>query len=141
MRPLMLLCVLLASGCDWITPPCTKVAKVICNVGTEGDAFAFVLNVDRGDEHGQAVCKQVLPSAQLLALEPQSQEARDGWTESRTALGLIGLQADAKKGSIESKLKGSGGLGGKLVDEYEKNQAQDEQHTKESIQKVFDEAK
>ena len=141
MRSLLLLCAVMVSGCDWFSPPCMKVAKVICNVGSEGDACAFALNVERGDENSQAVCKQVLPAAQVLALEPQSQEAKNGWAESRTALEAIGLQPDPTKGSIERKLKATGGLGGRLVDEYEKNQAQDEQHTKDSIQHVFDEAK
>ena len=140
MRTLLLCSVIALSACDWLTPPCTKLARAICDVGSEGDSCAFVLHVERGDDRGQAMCKELLPTAKDLAADPQLASARDAWRESRGRLGELGFTADPLKGRIETKLKEAGGVAGHLVDRLEKNSAEAERRTREGAENALDEA-
>ena len=141
MRWLFLPLLVLLAGCDFFSPPCTKVTRKICDVGSEGDSCAFLLNVPKDDERTQSVCNAILVSAKDLAESPASQTARAEWKAAREKLGEVGFKANELKGRIETKLKEAGGAAGKLVETLEKNAAEGEERVREAAEKVLDLAK
>jgi hypothetical protein len=138
MRRLSLFLALVIGGCGWMTPPCAKLAKPVCDVGSEGDACAFVMNLDRNDEHAQAICKQITPAATALAQDPKSAEALAEWKTARVSLAALGLVTDVTRSRIDEKLKRANGIGGRLVDQAEKNSALGESQTAEGAERAFD---
>ncbi len=137
MRRLLIGFVLL-SGCHGFSPPCMKAAKAVCDIPSEGDACAFLLNADRANEPLQAVCKNIAPTAVALGKDPTSEPAKESWKAARLQLARFGLITDEKRGQIADKLKRANGIGGKLVDSLEKNTALDEKETAERAQRALD---
>jgi hypothetical protein len=129
MRALVLACLLL-SAC---TKPCTKVARAVCDVGSEGDACAFVLSIERGDANGQALCAEVLPAAERIGESPAE------WIAARAVLARGGFQADARKGRIDEKLKSAGGAGGRVVEQAGQLYERIERERTEAAERVLGE--
>jgi hypothetical protein len=140
MRWLSLTVVVLLAGCDWFTPPCTKLARKVCDVGSEGDACAFLLNIQKDDERAQTMCNGLAVAGAELAAAPGSAEARKAWAESREKLAELGFKTDAAKGRIENKLKAAGGTAGKMVESLEKNMELGEKKITEEAEKLLDSA-
>jgi hypothetical protein len=130
----------IVASCDYFTPPCTKVARAICDIGREGDSCAFVLGRGRDDAHAQLVCSDILPAAQALGADPKSESAWNDWMEARQKLQNLGMQVDPAKGNIANKLIQAGGLAGKVVKDLQDNSKAAEQNTMQAAQHALDEA-
>lgn len=116
MRPLLLASLVSLSACSFFNPPCTRLAKVLCDLPSEGDSCAFVLDLGRGDADAQDTCEEVLPSALVFAADRSNADARADWADARELLGEHGFQANARKGQIGEKLKAAGGTAGRLIE-------------------------
>lgn len=119
MRRFLLLVCVVASGCSYFNPPCTKLAKVVCDLPSEGDTCAFVLAQDRSDPDAQALCDEVYPQAKLFAIDRSDEDAREVWAQARALLMDAGMEADPRAGRIEEKLKRAGGAAGRTVKSLE----------------------
>jgi len=137
----LLLVVGSASGCDFLTPPCTKVARAVCDVGVEGDSCAFVLDRSRDDRISQDLCTEILPAAKALKADPSSGSARADWAGAREKLVTLGFRADAKRGTIEDKIKRMGGVEGHLVQRLDENTKEAERVTTEGAERALEGAK
>jgi hypothetical protein len=114
------------------TAPCTKAARAICKVHSEGDACSWLLDRPRSDAQAQLLCQGVLPMAEDLAADPQSAAALNLWQGARSRLVEAGMQPDPGHGNIDQKLIRAGGVAGHLVDQAEKGMRADEDHVNEA---------
>lgn len=141
MRMLVLVPLVLVAACgDFFTPPCTRVARQVCDVGSEGDSCAFILAVDRGDSRAQKMCSAILPAAKELNAHQSDPGARAAWLEARTRLGEFGMKNDPMKGRIENKLKAAGGTAGRIVEKAEAAHDLEESRVNEAAGRIFDDA-
>lgn len=104
------------SGCSFFNPPCTRLAKVVCDLPSEGDVCAFVLDRDRNDTDAQDLCEDVLAAAVVFAADRSDTDARANWTDARRQLAEQGFKANALKGQIGEKLKAAGGTAGRMIE-------------------------
>lgn len=116
MRPLLLAGLVGLSACSFFNPPCTRLAKVVCDLGSEGDVCAYVLDKERGDGSAQDTCADVYQAAVAFAANRNDADARAEWADARRRLAKEGFQADALKGRIEEKLKAAGGSAGRMIE-------------------------
>lgn len=130
MRPLVILCFALG-GCSYFNPPCTKLAKVVCDLPGEGDTCAFVLAQNRSDPDAQALCEEVHPPAKLYSIDRADEDARELWANARARLMEAGMQADPRAGQISEKLKRSGGTAGRAVKSLEDSMQLEQQQFEE----------
>jgi hypothetical protein len=126
--------------CNWLTPPCTKAARAVCDIGREGDACAFLLNRESSDQHSQDVCREILPAAKALGEDSRSPANQAAWDEARRSLADLGLQRDPSRGNIATKLVNAGGLPGKLVTDLKENSRAAEENTAAAVQRALDSA-
>ncbi len=141
MRQIAFLLVVVLAGCSgFFTPPCTTLARVICNLPDQGDACAFVLDRGRGDDRAQGVCKAVLPAAKALQKDGSSAEAQAGWAAAREKLDGLGMQANPNQGSLANKVKAWGGLPGRTVQRLENANQLEKTHINGAVNQVFKDA-
>jgi hypothetical protein len=139
MRTLSLVLLLALAGCsEFFHPPCDKLARAVCDVGSEGDACAFLLNVKRDDRHAQSVCEGLVPAAQALQANQNGPDERAAWVAARSRLQPLGLVANDRAGRIDEKLKAAGGTAGRLVEKAEGAFHEGEAKTTEGAERAFD---
>ncbi len=141
MRALLLLTLFGALGCrGFFEPPCVQLSRPVCQLPDQGDACAFVLHVERGDEREQQVCRALLPAARALEAGRGSPEARATWAKARTQLEALGMPVDPEKGRLENKLKAAGGMAGRAVQQLQDATKLEEDHVNDAAAKVLDDA-
>lgn len=119
LRPAVPLVVALFAGCAFFNPPCTRLAKIVCDLPTEGDACAFVLGIGRNDATGQALCSDLLPAASEHARDRSDVAAKAEWQHARAELEREGFRPNPRAGRIDERLKAVGGAGGRVVEGLE----------------------
>lgn len=116
MRALLLATLFALPACSFFNPPCTRLAKVVCDLPSEGDTCAFVLDRGRDDAQAQELCDELLPAAIVFASDRSDADARAEWMDARRRMGEHGFQANALKGRIGEKLKAAGGTAGRMIE-------------------------
>jgi len=117
-------------------PPCNKVARLVCDIPSEGDACSYLLDKDSKDADAQDLCKEILPQAHALSENRDSTTAMMIWQGAREKLIRAGMVADPTHGNIDEKLIRANGVAGHIVQDLHVNMQAGEQHVNESAQQA-----